>query len=45
MLIVGMSANTDDDTRRLALISGMDYFIPKPFAYKDLQRLLSVVNL
>lgn len=45
MLIVGMSATTDDDTRRLALISGMDYFIPKPFAYKDLQRLLSGVNL
>jgi CheY-like chemotaxis protein len=41
LLIVGMSANTDDDTRRQALDSGMDYFIPKPFAYKDLQILLS----
>ena len=41
LLIVGMSANTDDETRRQALDSGMDYFIPKPFAYKDLQILLS----
>ena len=41
LLIVGMSANTDDETRRQALESGMDYFIPKPFAYKDLQILLS----
>jgi signal transduction histidine kinase/CheY-like chemotaxis protein len=41
MLIIGMSATTDDHSRLQALNAGVDFFIPKPFAYKDLQLLLS----
>lgn len=41
MLIVGMSASTDDHSRQEAMNAGVDFFIPKPFAYKDLQLLLS----
>ena len=41
MLIIGMSATTDDHSRLRALNAGVDFFIPKPFAYKDLQLLLS----
>ena len=44
LLIVGMSANTDEQTREKALRSGMDYFISKPFAYKDLQILLQSIQ-
>ena len=40
LMIVGMSANTDDRSRQEALAAGMDYFITKPFAYSDLARLL-----
>ena len=40
LMIVGMSANTDDGSRQEALAAGMDYFITKPFAYSDLARLL-----
>jgi signal transduction histidine kinase/CheY-like chemotaxis protein len=41
MLIIGMSATTDDHSRLQALNAGVDFFIPKPFAYKDLLLLLS----
>ena len=40
MLIVGMSANSDFQSKQEALNSGMDYFVTKPFAYKDLQPIL-----
>jgi CheY-like chemotaxis protein len=36
-----MSANADDQSKQDALDAGMDYFITKPFAYKDLAKLLS----
>ena len=41
MLIVGMSANSDAQCKEEALKSGMDYFVTKPFAYKDLRPILS----
>ena len=41
LLIVGMSANSDFQSKQEALNSGMDYFVTKPFAYKDLQPILS----
>ena len=41
LLIVGMSANSDFQCKQEALNSGMDYFVTKPFAYKDLQPILS----
>ena len=40
LLIVGMSANSDGDVRQSALESGMDYFIAKPFSYRDLKVIL-----
>ena len=41
--IIGMSANSDDENRRLGLAAGMDQFISKPFSMKDLQPLLDQV--
>jgi DNA-binding response OmpR family regulator len=38
-----MSANSDDENRRLGLAAGMDQFISKPFSMKDLQPLLDQV--
>ena len=40
MLIVGMSANSDSQSKQEALDSGMDYFIEKPFSYNDLCPIL-----
>ena len=40
LLIVGMSANSDEQSKRDALDTGMDYFFTKPFAYKDLEPIL-----
>ena len=40
LLIIGMSANSDSQSKQEALNSGMDYFISKPFAYKDLKVIL-----
>jgi CheY-like chemotaxis protein len=40
LLIVGMSANSDEQSKKDALETGMDYFFTKPFAYKDLQPIL-----
>ena len=40
LLIVGMSANSDFQSKEEALNSGMDYFVTKPFAYKDLMPIL-----
>jgi CheY-like chemotaxis protein len=38
--IIGMSANSDDVSKEMALAAGMDNFIGKPFSFKDLQPLL-----
>ena len=40
LLIVGMSANSDFQSKEEALNSGVDYFVTKPFAYKDLMPIL-----
>lgn len=40
MLIVGMSANSDDDTKQYALNAGMNSFIAKPFTMDQLLPLL-----
>ena len=41
LLIVGMSANSDNQSKQEALDSGMDHFIAKPFSYQDLRPILS----
>jgi DNA-binding response OmpR family regulator len=38
--IIGMSANSDDVSREMALTVGMDSFVCKPFNWNDLQPLL-----
>ena len=40
MLIVGMSANSDSQSKDEAIESGMDYFLEKPFSHKDLCPIL-----
>ena len=40
LLIVGMSANSEDQCRRAALESGMDFFLPKPFSFLDLEAIM-----
>ena len=39
-LIVGMSANSDAQTKQDALDSGMDSFCPKPFKYEDFEEVI-----
>ena len=41
LLIVGMSANSDNQSKEEALDSGMDHFIAKPFSYHDLRPIFS----
>ena len=40
LLIIGMSANSDEETKNCALAAGMNYFLPKPFSILELLRLL-----
>jgi CheY-like chemotaxis protein len=40
LLIVGISASNDTQSRDEGIASGMDYFLFKPFAYKDLVNIL-----
>lgn len=40
LLIVGMSANSDQEIAAEALTSGMDYFLTKPFSYKELSSVI-----
>lgn len=39
--IIGMSANSDNATKLLALNAGMDLFIPKPFILSELEPLIN----
>ena len=39
--IIGMSANSDDESRALGLVAGMDTFIAKPFTMKELQGVVA----
>mmetsp|Transcript_21833 Transcript_21833/g.21126 ORF Transcript_21833/g.21126 Transcript_21833/m.21126 type:complete len:277 (+) Transcript_21833:41-871(+) len=41
LLIIGMSANSDDQTKQEALNAGIDYFVAKPFSYQALRHLLT----
>jgi CheY-like chemotaxis protein len=38
LFIIGMSANSDIESRQEALSAGMDDFISKPFTYLEFQR-------
>jgi len=40
LIMIGMSANTDAMSREAALNAGADFFISKPFQYRDLEPLL-----
>jgi CheY-like chemotaxis protein len=40
LIIVGMSANSDSESKRLAQEAGMDYFLEKPFSMSDFNELL-----
>ena len=40
MMIIGMSANNDAQSKQEALDAGMDFFLAKPFAYNDLRLIL-----
>jgi len=44
LMIVGMSANSDDQTKQEALSAGVDAFVTKPFTYKALRHLLKNPN-
>ena len=39
-LIIGMSANSDAQSKQEALDAGMDYFCPKPFNYQDFEAII-----
>jgi CheY-like chemotaxis protein len=39
-VIIGVSANSDSDTRNEAMAAGMDGFLPKPINVDSLKRLL-----
>jgi hypothetical protein len=41
-MIVGVSASNDTQSKNEGLESGMDYFLFKPFAYKDLIHILKI---
>ena len=43
-LIVGVSANSDDQSRQEALDSGMDYVLSKAFSYEELRTILETVG-
>jgi CheY-like chemotaxis protein len=40
VLIIGMSANSDTQSKQEALDAGMDYFCPKPFNYQDFETII-----
>ena len=40
LLIIGMSANSDAESKAEALRAGMSYFISKPFKYDEFAKLV-----
>ena len=44
LIIIGMSANGDAETRRLAHEAGMQYFLPKPFTIADFRTLIETIR-
>lgn len=41
-LIIGMSTNVDDATRKRALEAGMDFFLPKPFTLQKFTEIIKI---
>ena len=44
LIIIGMSANGDAETRRLAHEAGMQYFLPKPFTIAEFRTLIETIR-
>lgn len=44
LIIIGMSANSDAETKRLAHEAGMQYFLPKPFTIAEFKALLDSIR-
>jgi CheY-like chemotaxis protein len=44
LIIIGMSANSDAETRRLAHEAGMQYFLPKPFTIAEFRALIETIR-
>jgi CheY-like chemotaxis protein len=44
IVIIGMSANSDAESKQCAKEAGMDYFIEKPFAMVDFLRVLDSIE-
>ncbi|KAJ1410580.1 hypothetical protein B484DRAFT_188163 [Ochromonadaceae sp. CCMP2298] len=42
-LIIGMSTNVDEVTRRRALDAGMDFFLPKPFTLQKFTEIVKII--
>ena len=40
LFVIGMSANSDDETKQEVLAVGMDAFCPKPFKYRDFELII-----
>ena len=40
LFVIGMSANSDDETKQEVLAVGMNAFCPKPFKYKDFELII-----
>jgi DNA-binding response OmpR family regulator len=40
LFVIGMSANSDDETKQEVLVVGMDSFCPKPFKYRDFELII-----
>lgn len=45
LIIIGMSANSDAETKRLAHEAGMQYFLPKPFTIAEFIALLETIKV
>lgn len=41
-VIIGMSTNVDDATRKRALEAGMDFFLPKPFTLQKFTEIIKI---
>jgi CheY-like chemotaxis protein len=45
LVIIGMSANSDNRTKQSALDAGMNYFMSKPFNLKELRPIIRQFHL
>jgi CheY-like chemotaxis protein/signal transduction histidine kinase len=44
LIVIGLSANVDDETKEMALAAGMDEFIPKPLSMESLKLSLKKLH-